>query len=345
MTTNTETVRPQAYRVADLTIDLVHREIRRKGSVLPCGRLTFELLVLLARRAPGVVSRETLAEQLWSGRYVSPATVKRRVALLRETLSEKADHPQYVRAVRGQGYSLIPRARLLGPTRARRWMRFGVAAAVLILAFVFGAETGYQDGLRPAIPARQGTATIVVTSWPHDLSEDDYSFVMGMADGLMNVIHRTNFVDRLNRELPGDNVIRGNSLTLLARAANNDFEALYVTLALLKDARPDFRSSRENELDSWSRVLQDTRTPAFGTPESAPAPEDELDPLRFANYRTYIVPRGLFHDENFMLVANLRFNRAEMHTHSQRLQSDAALSVAMAIDKEFSSSPSESENR
>ena len=340
MSSHAEAVDPNGYRIADLSIDLIRRQIHRNGEIVPCGKLTFELLVLLARRAPGVVTRDELADRLWGGRYVSPATVKRRVSLLRQALGEKSDHPRYLRSVRGQGYSLIPAVHVPGAAPARRagWIRYGLAAAALVLVFVFGAEIGYQDGLRPAIPGRQGTATIVVTSWPYDLSDDDYVFVMGAADRFMNVIHRSDFVGRLNRELPGDEAVREDSLTVLARATNNDVEAIYVSLALLKDDRPDSRQSREEELAAWSRVWQDTRRPAAEPFDSVGALAGGLGSLRSANYRTQVVPLDLFHDESFMLVANFRFDRNEMQTLPQEIQSEAVRSVAMTIEEEFAHS-------
>jgi DNA-binding winged helix-turn-helix (wHTH) protein len=337
MSSHAEAVAPNGYRIADLSIDLIRRQIHRNGEIVPCGKLTFDLLVLLARRAPGVVSREELADRLWAGRYVSPATVKRRVSLLRRALGEKSDHPRYLRSVRGHGYSLIPRVHALDPVSTRRvgWIRYGLAAAGLLLVFVFGAEIGYQDGLKPSIPDRQGTATIVVTSWPYDLSDDDYAFVMSAADRFMNVVHRSNFVGRLNRELPVDEAVHEDSLTVLARATNNDVEAIYVSLALLKDDRPDFRVSREQELVSWSRVLQDVRQPAVKAFNSTGALADAPASFRSTNYRSQVVPLGLIHDESFMLVANFRFDRNEMQTYPQEIQSEAVQSVAMTIEEEF----------
>jgi hypothetical protein len=90
--------RPRAYRIGDLSLDLRHRQIRRNGEEIACGRLTFDLLALLAEAAPRVVSREELCAKLWDGRYVSPGTLKQRVVLLRQALGDQADEPRYILA-------------------------------------------------------------------------------------------------------------------------------------------------------------------------------------------------------------------------------------------------------
>ena len=88
-------------------MDLHRRQLRRNAKVLPCGKLTFDLMALLAARAPGVVSREVVAAQLWNGRFVTPATIKRRVALLRRALDDDPRRPVFIRTVSRHGYQFV----------------------------------------------------------------------------------------------------------------------------------------------------------------------------------------------------------------------------------------------
>jgi adenylate cyclase len=96
------------YRLDDVTIDVARRQVQRNGTDLEFGKLTYELLLVLAEAAPGVVTHEELAERLWVGRLVTRNTMKQRIRLLRQALSDDADKPRYVSVVRGQGYHLIP---------------------------------------------------------------------------------------------------------------------------------------------------------------------------------------------------------------------------------------------
>ena len=47
-------------------------------------------------------------ERVWKGVVVSPATVAKRVELLRQALGDDSAEPRYIALVRGYGYRLIP---------------------------------------------------------------------------------------------------------------------------------------------------------------------------------------------------------------------------------------------
>lgn len=94
------------YKLGDLVVDLRTRAVLRDGTDLGVTRLSFDLLVALARAAPGLVRFDDLMAQVWPGLVVSPETLTQRVKLLRQALGESADDPRYVVAVRGVGYRL-----------------------------------------------------------------------------------------------------------------------------------------------------------------------------------------------------------------------------------------------
>lgn len=95
------------YRIGDLTVDTGIREVRRKGILIPLPPLSFDLLVTLARHAPNLVTIDELEKDVWTGLVVSPATVAKRIALLREALGDSAESPTYIAVARGQGYRLL----------------------------------------------------------------------------------------------------------------------------------------------------------------------------------------------------------------------------------------------
>ena len=99
----------ERYRIADLTVDVEAVSVLREDGVpVPLPRLSFDLLVALARRAPDVVRTEELVATVWAGLAVSDETLTQRVALLRRALGDEAKNPRYLRAVRGRGYQLVP---------------------------------------------------------------------------------------------------------------------------------------------------------------------------------------------------------------------------------------------
>jgi DNA-binding winged helix-turn-helix (wHTH) protein/tetratricopeptide (TPR) repeat protein len=162
----------ERYRIADLTVDVEAVSVTRDGRDVPLPKLSFDLLVALARRAPDVVRGDELIELVWAGTAVSDETLTQRVALLRRALGEEAKSPRYVRAVRGRGYQLIPdvipdvvRPEAVETTLpARPGRRAGLAsaataAAILGLAILLVVLKSRSNGA-PALP------TAVVTGTP-----------------------------------------------------------------------------------------------------------------------------------------------------------------------------------
>lgn len=96
------------YRIGDLEVDLGRVRVVRDGQDVPLPRLSFDLLIALARVAPNLATYEELMQEVWPGVIVGPETVSQRVKLLREALGDQAREPRYVAAVRGRGYRLVP---------------------------------------------------------------------------------------------------------------------------------------------------------------------------------------------------------------------------------------------
>jgi DNA-binding winged helix-turn-helix (wHTH) protein/Tfp pilus assembly protein PilF len=118
----------ERYRIADLLLDVDAVSLRRDGDPAPDGvalpKLSFDLLVALARKAPAVVSADQLISIVWEGSAVSDETLTQRVALLRRALGDDARQPRYLRAVRGRGYQLVPEVVALpSPEQAERGER------------------------------------------------------------------------------------------------------------------------------------------------------------------------------------------------------------------------------
>ncbi len=126
----------ERYQIADLELDVAAARVERRGEPLHVTGLSFDLLVVLARRAPDVVSHESLAEEVWKLQVVSDETIMQRVTLLRRALEDDAGKPRYVRSVRGKGYGLVPDVRAAAPRSSTRW-RWVVLAAVLVALSVW----------------------------------------------------------------------------------------------------------------------------------------------------------------------------------------------------------------
>ncbi len=96
-------------RLADLEVDLVSRKVYRAEKRLDLTAKEFSLLSLLLRRGGQILSRTTLAEQVWDMNFDSDTNV---VEVAVRRLRAKLDDPftpKLLHTVRGMGYVLEER--------------------------------------------------------------------------------------------------------------------------------------------------------------------------------------------------------------------------------------------
>jgi two-component system copper resistance phosphate regulon response regulator CusR len=99
----------EVLRVADLEIDLPKMRARRGGKMIDLTAKEFQLLSLLARRTGDVLSRTTLAEQVWDMNF---STDSNAVDVAMGRLRRKVDEPfpnKLIHTVRGLGYTMEAR--------------------------------------------------------------------------------------------------------------------------------------------------------------------------------------------------------------------------------------------
>ncbi|KOF51960.1 MULTISPECIES: heavy metal response regulator transcription factor [unclassified Achromobacter] len=100
---------PVVLRLADLELDLARRRATRGGQRLDLTAKEFNLLALLLRRQGQVLSRTTLAEQVWDMNFDSDTNV---IDVAVRRLRGKLDDPfpaKLLHTVRGMGYVLESR--------------------------------------------------------------------------------------------------------------------------------------------------------------------------------------------------------------------------------------------
>jgi TolB-like protein/DNA-binding winged helix-turn-helix (wHTH) protein/Tfp pilus assembly protein PilF len=95
------------YCVGDLIVNVQRERVTRKGHEIPLAKLSFDLLAMLIRKAPDLVSVESLMQQVWPGLVVGPETVSQRIKLIRDALDDDPKQPRYIAGVRGRGYRLV----------------------------------------------------------------------------------------------------------------------------------------------------------------------------------------------------------------------------------------------
>ncbi len=109
-----DTAQATQLSLADLEVDLLSRRVSRGAERLDLTAKEFKLLALLLRRRGQVLSRTTLAEQVWDMNFDSDTNV---VEVAVRRLRAKLDDPfspKLLHTVRGMGYVLEDR----GPSAA-----------------------------------------------------------------------------------------------------------------------------------------------------------------------------------------------------------------------------------
>jgi adenylate cyclase len=104
------------YRLNDLTIDTGRQIVTRAADPIPLPKLSYDLLLVLMRAAPNLVSMDELMRLVWPGIVVSPETVSQRVKLVRDALDDDPRAPRYIAGLRGRGYQVVAAVEEVGET-------------------------------------------------------------------------------------------------------------------------------------------------------------------------------------------------------------------------------------
>jgi two-component system, OmpR family, copper resistance phosphate regulon response regulator CusR len=99
-------LRPETVEVADLSIDMRARRVRRGGCQIELTAKEYALLEYLARRAGEVVSRAEIAEHVWDENFDPFSNL---IEVYVQRLRRKIDEghaPKLLRTRRGEGYVL-----------------------------------------------------------------------------------------------------------------------------------------------------------------------------------------------------------------------------------------------
>ena len=92
------------YRFGEWEVDLLLRELRLGGSMIPMGGRSFEILQILARSGPKLVSKDELMSRIWPGGVVNENTIEVHISAIRKALGKDRN---LLRTVSGRGYRLV----------------------------------------------------------------------------------------------------------------------------------------------------------------------------------------------------------------------------------------------
>ena len=95
------------YSFADCVLDIERHEFTRGGERVSLEPQVFDLLRLLAERAPDLVSYDAMLDAVWHGRIVSDATIASRVATARTAVGDSGKQQAVIRTVARRGVQFV----------------------------------------------------------------------------------------------------------------------------------------------------------------------------------------------------------------------------------------------
>ena len=99
------TVTAEVLTVADLVLDTGTREVRRDGKMLSLTPAGFQILTILLKRRPNVVTREELESELWGDDPPASDTLRSQIYKLRKAV-DKPFALALLHTVAGSGYRI-----------------------------------------------------------------------------------------------------------------------------------------------------------------------------------------------------------------------------------------------
>lgn len=91
-----------------IKIDLDKHEASKDGEPLELTLKEYELLTLLMQSCDRVVTRDELLNTIWGYEFVGETrTLDMHIKSLRAKLADDAEHPRYIKTVRGVGYRFV----------------------------------------------------------------------------------------------------------------------------------------------------------------------------------------------------------------------------------------------
>jgi DNA-binding winged helix-turn-helix (wHTH) protein len=108
----------ERYQVGEFALDADLCLLTRGLEVVPLPPKTFELLLELVRRAPGVVRRQELIDSVWPKELVNDEALTQRLMLLRRILGDDPKTPHYIASMPRWGYRVVADVRRLTSVEA-----------------------------------------------------------------------------------------------------------------------------------------------------------------------------------------------------------------------------------
>ncbi|WP_040195778.1 response regulator transcription factor [Candidatus Soleaferrea massiliensis] len=99
---------PGRKRISDIELDIFKHEVTVSGRKVELTLKEYELLKTLMMNAPRVLGRDMLLNEVWGYDFAGETrTLDMHIRTLRAKIGDEAEHPRYIKTVRGVGYQFL----------------------------------------------------------------------------------------------------------------------------------------------------------------------------------------------------------------------------------------------
>jgi len=161
----------QGYRFGRFRLDPLRRILRRDGEPVTVSPKAFEVLEVLVRHAPELITKEEILRQVWPNLTIEENNLTHHVSVLRRVLGETAGQREFILTVPGRGYRFIAPVEPVGsepsvpeqaaalPVEAgRSWRRPWILGGLLVAVAAAGAIVAPSS-----IPSLAGSQAVQLT--------------------------------------------------------------------------------------------------------------------------------------------------------------------------------------
>jgi DNA-binding winged helix-turn-helix (wHTH) protein/Tfp pilus assembly protein PilF len=104
----------QYFDFDDFRVDVENRVLLRNGLPLPLHPKTFDVLVVLTRRAGETVDKDELLGEVWTDTFVEEGNLAKHISTLRQVLGDTPSEQRFVKTIPKRGYRFTADVREVG---------------------------------------------------------------------------------------------------------------------------------------------------------------------------------------------------------------------------------------
>lgn len=144
------------YRLGEFLLDTQRELLIGPAGVANLRPQAYRLLRFLVERAPALVSRDALMDELWGHHALSPNVIPQTVSELRQALGDDPQQARFIETRHRRGYAFIAPVEILADE----------SPAWPVAAVAVSAEGSGPASERPAVAQPGGAAVAETSAWP-----------------------------------------------------------------------------------------------------------------------------------------------------------------------------------